>query len=179
MEMEDKEIIAKMIAKDFQGLEGLIDQYGFAICQTICKVLNHPAEVSYRKEVENEIFYKIWSNSPLFDSTKASLKTWCLTITRNLAVDKKRQVIRHLREVPSEILPEGLEWEQQLGKEEFLELVAILNPEDQMIFFKYFFFQDKPGEIAEDLGLDVAVVSNRLARGKKKLRNVLRKAGQS
>lgn len=177
--MEDKEIVAKMIAKDFQGLEGLIDSYGFAICQTIYRVLNHPVEASYRKEVENEAFYKIWSNSSQFDSTKASLKTWCLTITRHLAVDKKRQVIRQLREVPSEILPEALAWQEPLGKEEFLALVAILSPEDQLIFLKSFFFQDKPGEIAKDLGLDVAVVSNRLARGKQKLRNELLKEGRS
>lgn len=88
-------------------------------------------------------------------------------------------MIRQLREVPSEILPEALAWQEPLGKEEFLALVAILSPEDQLIFLKSFFFQDKPGEIAKDLGLDVAVVSNRLARGKQKLRNELLKEGRS
>lgn len=173
--MEEKQLIQALREKDFRGLEALIDDYGFAICQAIWGILNHPAEASYRKEVENEVFYKIWEKIGDFDPQKASFKTWCVTIARNQALDKKRQVIRDLRYVPSEILPETLAWDEHLGTEQFLELVAVLAPEDQLIFLKYFFFQDKPKDIAADLGLSAALVSNRLARGKEKLRNVLEK----
>lgn len=173
--MEEKQLVQALRQKDFRGLEALIDDYGFAICQAIRIILNHPVEASYHKEVENEVFYKIWEKSVAFDPQKASFKTWCVTIARNQALDKKRQVIRDLRYVPSETLPETLEWDEHLGTEQFLELVAVLAPEDQVIFLKYFFFQDKPKDIAADLGLTAAVVSNRLARGKQKLRNVLAK----
>lgn len=171
--MEEEQLVQALRKKDFRGLEALIDDYGFAICQAIWAILNHPAEASYRKEVENEVFYKIWEKSGEFDAQKASFKTWCVTIARNQALDKKRQVIRDLRYVPSETLPETLEWDEHLGTEQFLELVAVLTPEDQLIFLKYFFFQDKPKDIAADLGLTSAIVSNRLARGKQKLRSVL------
>ncbi|MDT2757191.1 sigma factor [Enterococcus asini] len=177
--MEECQIIRYMQQEDFRGLEALIDSYGFAICQSIWSVLNHPAEASYRKEVENEVFYKIWEKSVLFNPEKASLKTWCLTIAKNLALDKKRQIIRDLRCVPTEFLPEALEWDEPLDKEQFLELVEVLSPEDQLIFLKYFFFQDKPGDISKDLNLSPAVISNRLARGKEKLRRILVKEGKS
>ena len=110
--MEEKQLIQALREKDFRGLEALIDDYGFAICQAVWGILNHPAEASYRKEVENEVFYKIWEKIGDFDPQKASFKTWCVTIARNQALAKKRQVIRDLRYVPSEILPETLAWDE-------------------------------------------------------------------
>lgn len=172
--MNDQEIVQLIQQKDFRGLEALIDLYSCSICSMIRLILNHPAEKTYLKEVENEVFYKIWDKIEQFDETKSSLGTWSVKIARNLALDKKRQIIRNLKIIPTEFLPETPECDEYLEREQFLELVAILSAEDQLIFLKYFFYQDKPEDIAKDLDLDPAIIYNRLARGKKKLKDALK-----
>ena len=137
---QEEEIVKKILLKDFSGLELLIETYSNHVHQTFLTFFS-ASDMSQIGDLENQLYFKVWEQIALFNPEKASLKTWCLTITRHLAVDKKRQVIRQLREVPSEILPEALAWQEPLGKEDFLALVAILSPEDQLIFLKFFFFQ--------------------------------------
>ncbi|WP_254907548.1 hypothetical protein [Candidatus Enterococcus lemimoniae] len=55
----EKEIIALLIKRDFLGLEQFIDLLGSDIVKCIQALLNHPEEITYRKEAENEVFYRI------------------------------------------------------------------------------------------------------------------------
>lgn len=172
----EKEIIALLYEKDYQGLSKLIDYMGADIVYTIRRILNHSEEQSVHKEVENEVFYKIWKKITTYDQQKSSLKTWCLTITRNTCLDKKRAIVRESQLVPIEQVEnqEAIE-DTYFEKEQFLSLIETLSTADQLIFLKYYFYQDSPKEIAELLQVDVSAVYNRLSRGRSKLRNVLSK----
>ena len=169
----DKEIVGLITSKDYRGLEMLIDVYGSAIVKTIRAVLNRSEERSYQKETENEVFYRIWKNIARFDPQKSSLKTWCLTITRNLSVDKKRSLIRNQQLRPIEEANALNTYDRPLEKEEFLDLLHTLNDEDQLIFLKYYYYQELPQTIAEDLQMPVTQVYNHLSRGRKKLKSKL------
>lgn len=48
------------------------------------------------EEVAQEAFVRAWRHAPAYDSRRASVATWLLTITRNLAID----AIRPQRPVP-------------------------------------------------------------------------------
>jgi len=50
MEEKDREIVALVTQKNYDGLEKMIDCYGGTILRTIRYILNHPTEHSYLKE---------------------------------------------------------------------------------------------------------------------------------
>lgn len=169
----EKEIIALLIKRDFLGLEQFIDLLGSDIVKCIRALLNHPEEITYRKEAENEVFYRIWQKIASYDADKSSLKTWSLTITRNICLDKKRAIIRAQNIIPMEQLPESPLVDDYFEKENFLDLLQNLSEEDQLIFLKYYYYQDTPSEIAKELTMDVTQVYNHLSRGRKKIKELL------
>jgi len=173
MEEKDREIVALVTQKNYDGLEKMIDCYGGTILRTIRYILNHPTEHSYLKEAENEVFYKLWQVIPQYQPEKSSLKTWIITITKNVALDKKRKIIRELKIIPTESIPEEFAEEDYFKQEDFLNLLHALSTEDQLIFLKYYYFQDKPQDIATDLDLATDIIYNRLSRGRKKLKRTL------
>lgn len=168
--MEEKEIVARLKAQDFLGLEKFIDLLGTDIVKCIRAILNHAEERVYHKEVENEVFYRIWQKIASYDADKSSLKTWSLTITRNSCLDKKRMIIRQHKLVPLDQLAEKVLEDEYFEKENFLELLKNLTTEDQLIFLKYYYYQDTPSEIAKELKMDVSQVYNHLSRGRKKIK---------
>ncbi|MCB5950770.1 sigma-70 family RNA polymerase sigma factor [Enterococcus sp. BWT-B8] len=169
----DAKIVELMKMKDFRGLELLINSYGEEIIKTINAVLNRTEEHNYHKEAENEVFYKIWRSIDQFDVSKSSLKTWSLTITRNSCIDKKRTIIRKQKLVPLEQAAESKIYDQYFEKEEFLDLICSLSSEDQLIFLKYYYYQETPQMIAEELQLPITQIYNHLSRGRKKLKKNL------
>lgn len=166
----EKEIILLLKEKDFLGLEKLIDLFGTDIIKCIRAILNRSEETIYRKEAENEAFYRIWQTISSYDPDKSSLKTWSLTITRNICLDKKRSIIREQNIIPMEQLPENVSEDLYFEKENFLDLLSYLSEEDQLIFLRYYFYQDTPSDIAKELRIDVSQVYNHLSRGRKKLK---------
>lgn len=169
----EKEIVALLRKQDFSGLEKFIDLLGTDIVKCIRAILNHPEERTYRKEAENEVFYRIWQKISSYDADKSSLKTWSLTITRNICLDKKRTIIRERNLIPLEQLPEYSLEETYFEKENFLDLLKHLTEEDQLIFLKYYYYQDSPNQIAKELNMDVSQVYNHLSRGRKKIKSLL------
>lgn len=169
----DSKITALINKRDYKGLELLIEYLGNDIIKTIRAVLSRPEEHSYHEETENEVFYRIWKRMPTFDSQKSSLKTWVLTITRNLCIDKKRYILRTSNTSLLEQNQELYVYDRHLEKEMFLEMICSLSTEDQFIFLTYYFYQESPQQIAEQLKIEVSQVYNRLSRGRKKLKNQL------
>lgn len=178
MDEQEKKLIQLIEAGDFDGLELLIDLFGTDILRTIQYVLNHPSEHSHIQDVQNKVFFRLWRQLPNYDQDQSSLKTWITVITRNLALDEKRRIIRELKITPMADVPEdeGAE-EHYFAKENFLDLVATLSSEDQLIFLKFYFHQNKVEEIASDLALSKEVIYNRLSRGRQKLATTLRNEG--
>ncbi|KAF1296896.1 RNA polymerase subunit sigma-70 [Enterococcus sp. JM4C] len=171
--MSDEEIISLLQQKEYSGLENLIDVYGYSIITTIRAILNQSIERNHLKDVENEVFYKIWTNAQRFDPTKSSLKTWLLTITKHCSIDKKREIVRTSRIQPVERLPEQAKTFNPFEKEHFLDLVSSLNPEDQLIFLKYYYYQESPEEIAQEFHLTKETIYARLSRGRKKIKQTI------
>lgn len=180
METHTDLIIEKLIVKDMDGLDLLIDEFGLAIVKTIHIVLNRPEEKNEVTETENEVFYKIWENIEKFDETKSSFKTWVCTIAKRKAIDKKRQLIRQGIILPiEERLNDLFENDETIvERDSFLEWLEILNEEDQLIFMKYYVLNDGAKEIADDLSLPLEVVYNRLSRGKKRIRTQGKTGGE-
>ncbi|WP_314067597.1 sigma-70 family RNA polymerase sigma factor [uncultured Vagococcus sp.] len=176
MNEDDMAMLALVKAGDYLGLEYLIELYGTDILRTIHYILNHPAENSFIEDVQNKVFYRLWQELKQYNPEKSSLKTWITVIARNQALDEKRRIIRQLKITPTDSpdTDEQIE-EHYFERENFLALLVALSTEDQVIFLKHYFYQDKIADIANDLYLSPEIVYNRLSRGRKKLRQHLQK----
>lgn len=93
-EIVEEEIIQLMQMQDFAGLELFIDEYSDSIYKTIYSILAYPNERPYFDDVMNEVLYEIWKKIHLYDSSKSSLQTWVLMITRNRSIDWKRKLLK-------------------------------------------------------------------------------------
>ena len=172
----EKRLLNLVAEKDFAGLELLIDLFGTTIIKTIQYVLNQPAEQSIIKDVQNKVFYQLWQELPRFDQEQSQLKTWITVITRNLAVDQKRRLIRQQAMIPVAQVPETTTAanDDYFPAENFLELLVSLSVEDQLIFMKFYYYQETAVEIARDLTMTPELIYNRLSRGRRKLASVLK-----
>lgn len=179
MEDQVNDIVERLKAKDFVGLELLIEHFSFNIISAIHQILNRPEDKALVDDVANETFYKIWKNAQYYSSDKSSFHTWISMIAKRIALDYKKKDIKHQHRIPLEekqlelVAEEDLVFEQ----ENFMTLINKLKEEDQMIFLSYYYYNEEPKQIAENLNLTTEIIYNRLSRGKKKLREHLLKGG--
>jgi RNA polymerase sigma-70 factor (ECF subfamily) len=64
-------------------------------------------DTSLAEEVAQEALLRVWRHAQVFDARRASVSTWVLTITRNLAVDSLRIHRAHPTD-PDELIGLGL-----------------------------------------------------------------------
>jgi RNA polymerase sigma-70 factor (ECF subfamily) len=168
-EIVEEEIIQLMQMQDFAGLELFIDEYSDSIYKTIYSILAYPNERPYFDDVMNEVLYEIWKKIHLYDSSKSSLQTWVLMITRNLSIDWKRILLKEQKSLGVDFPDISIKKDAQ-KKENFLSEIDQLTEQDQFIFLYYYFYQFSANEIAQLLSIKEEAVFNRHSRGRKKLR---------
>ena len=181
MEEQVNDIVERLKAKDFIGLELLIEHFSFNIISAIHQILNRPEDKALVDDVANETFYKIWKNAQYYSAEKSSFHTWISIIAKRTALDYKKKDIKHQHLIPLEEKQAELAAEENIAfkQENFMTLIDELKEEDQMIFLSYYYYNDAPKEIAENLNLTTEIIYNRLSRGKKKLREQLLKGGKT
>jgi RNA polymerase sigma-70 factor (family 1) len=65
------------------------------------RIVGNPMEA---EDVVQEVFIKLWKNKTKLDEIN-NLEAWCMSVTRNLSIDKVRSKFRRETE-----LPEGIDW---------------------------------------------------------------------
>ena len=158
-----------------QAFEQLYDQYSAALLGVAVRVLGGNQPVA--EDVLQEAFVKIWKNIERFDSSKGTIFTWMLNITRNTAIDKLRnlniQPIQSLNENVSSInVSENFAINTDvIGVE---DAVNTLKPEyRQMIDLAYFggYTQE---EISEKLDIPLGTVKTRTRAALNQLRTIFK-----
>ncbi|EEV32323.1 RNA polymerase [Enterococcus gallinarum EG2] len=170
--MNDHQMIHLIKNKDYTGLEQLIDSYGSSILMTIHRILQAPPEQSEWSDVANEVFYEIWQKIEAYDPEKSSFITWILLITRSRGIDRKRKLNKAFQQESIEEYQELAITESPLSEEEFLIWLEELSQVDQQIFLLYYFYQESPEEIAQQLDLQTTAIYNHLSRGRKLLKKI-------
>ena len=87
MQQVEKNIIELLSVKDKRAIELIYDHYSASLYGVILRMVKDENDAN---DILQEGFIKIWQNSTKFDSSKARLFTWLMTICRNTAIDKLR-----------------------------------------------------------------------------------------
>lgn len=124
-----------------------------------------------------ETVARIWEKVDTFDPEKGRLRPWLTAIARNCALNlararRKDAALEELsQETPSpQPTPEEVVLRQE-RQARLLSALKKLDQEDQLIFYRKYYYLQSTAQIAAEMGLTCRGVEGRLYRIKQKLRN--------
>ena len=174
MKVAEKNIVELLHQNDKQVMAIIYDQYSAALYGVVLRIVQTEA---IAQDVMQDAFVKIWKNGSTYNSSKGTLFTWMLNITRNTAIDKIRS--KHFRKgekiqtldhhvYNQESRSHGIN-PDEVGVKELLN-----NLEDKykeivdLIYFNGYTQQ----EVSEHLNLPLGTVKSRLRIALRELRNL-------
>lgn len=169
--MTDANAIRLIRSGDEKAIAAIMNKYSRMLWKTAARILTSSEEDI--EECVADVFISLWQKPELYDESRGKLSTWLCTMTKNKALDRLRS-IKARREEPVDEIPETATTadnsEDGYNLEQCLEQ---LPDEDREIVKRRYYHDQKPAEIAKDMGMDKKKVENRLFRSKKKLRSML------
>lgn len=87
-ELEDRELVARVVAGDGSALEVLYGRYGRACHGLARRIL---ADDQFAQDCVQEVFLTVWRDASRFDATRGGFSTWLLSMTHHKAVDAVRR----------------------------------------------------------------------------------------
>ena len=168
--MTDENAIRRIRSGDEKAIAAIMDKYSRMLWKAAAPILG--SSESDIEECVADVFISLWQKPELYDETRGKLSTWLCTMAKNKALDRLRS-IKARREESADLIPETgstTEEEVEYGIEECL---TELSAEDREIMERRYYQEQKPAEIAKDMGLDKKKVENRLFRSKRKLKALL------
>lgn len=174
--MEDAEILARIRTGDQAAFGALVKRHQEAVFRVVRNLLPRGAEC---EDIAQDVFLAAFARLDSFDPTRASFRTWLLTIARNGCLNSIKKRRPHLTDFsgPSTHPPdlhspaEGLE-QAELFRRLDEELAAL--PFEQRTAFVLAELEGLSlDEVSRIEGVPVGTVKSRLARAREKLRVAL------
>jgi RNA polymerase sigma factor (sigma-70 family) len=138
-------------------------------------------DAAVAEDVAQEALLRVWRFAPVFDSRRASVTTWVLTITHNLAVDALR-MRRSTPVDPDDLVALGLVAPERSPEDTAVALRAVprlraalaaLPPEQSRAVVLSGMYGRTAAEIGEDENVALGTAKTRIRAGLMKLRNAL------
>ena len=174
--MDESVLIRRAANGDATALEPLMLAHQEAVFRLAYLLLGDPDDA---EDVAQETFLRAWKYLKRFDGTRP-LRPWLLSITSNLASNKRRSAGRYvsalMRSFQNEPPPATVEEKnvQHTESRALWKAVQTLNLTDQQIVYLRYFLDLSVSETAEVLNVAEGTVKSRLSRALEKLRTVIK-----
>lgn len=175
---EEEKLIYNIKRKRRGALEKVIDLYTPYVGTVIYNTIGSAMPKEDLEEVVSDTFVALWRNAEKFDSQKGCLRTYLGTIARNLAKNKLawRNVNAELGENIAAIHSEpDIKIEQKEERAAMIQAINELGEPDSEIFMRYYYYDEKISCISKIMNLPGNTVKTKLARGRRKLREILQR----
>ncbi len=173
--MTEEQALRQMQRGSQEALAWFIDRYGAYVSAVIRGILGTALAESDVEETASDVFFSLWNNAGKVHSGAA--RPWLSAVARNAARDRLR------RAVPEQPLPEDAVIvddrtpETALTEKERTTRVQLallsLEPSDREVFLRFYYYCQRIGDIAREMGLNESTVKSRLRRGREKLKTFL------
>ena len=177
MKVNEENFIKLLRKKNDKSLEYAIDIYTPIVSSVVNKVLYNFGKEAV-EECVSDVFISIWYNIERFKGENKDFKNWICTIARFKAIDYYRKLAKEKEDnnldgfISKDVLDEIIINED---KKEIVNMLSYLNLEDRKIFSMRFLLGFGVKDISKTLKLSESVISNRIYKGKKKLKNLFLK----
>ena len=175
----DDSILIKFIKKrNEEGMKLLIDNYGGLITSIVRKHLS--SLENYEEECIDDILLSVWYNINNFNKVKSSLKNWIAVISKFTAINYRRKYLRLSLEtdIADETITASHNIEEEVIKIEFNQeissLLENLSSKNKELFIKHYLQDKSVDDISKELNLETSIIYNRLSRGRRKLKKIIK-----
>ena len=148
-----------------ETISRIVETYSPMLLRLACTRLDDPADA---EDIVQEVFLKLLPARPLFRDSEHE-KAWLIRTTLHRASDLRRSAAR--RNVPLEEAAQAAA--PQAGSELLTAVRALPEPYSAVIHL-YYYEGYSIKEIAKLLGVPAPTVGTRLARGRERLRRLLK-----
>ncbi len=174
--LHDTELMTRVASGDLCAFEAIYDRHRAVAYGLAVRVTGHS---STAEEVTQDAFMTLWRGARDYDATRASVRTWLLTLVRNKGIDSLRSQARHIRTVEldgavAERLAAAERTDEQVTQIEESHHVRLLlgglPAEQREVVELAYFYALTQNEIAAKVGIPLGTVKGRLRLALEKLR---------
>jgi len=174
--MDERALVKKLNRHKRGALDQAVDLYTPYVSTVILRTLSGRACREDVEELCADVFVALWTHAEELDPAQG-LRPWLAAVAKNKATDWLRKCR------PSVTMPEdapdispGPEELVQRREQSALIWAAVdgLEEPDRSLFLRYYYEGEKLKTAAAELGLSETAAKQRLFRGRKVLRNMLR-----
>ena len=171
LEMTDEKAIKLISSGDEKAIAWVMDRYSRMLWRAASSILS--SKESDIEECVADVFISLWQKPEQYDAKRGKLSTWLCTMVKSRALDRLRSINARIED-PTDQLPETADISQDTESSYDMDrYLDQLSDEDREIVKRRYYEEQKPAEIAADMGLDKKKVENRLFRSKRKLKDML------
>ena len=174
--MQEQDIIELLLQRNEKGMDALLLHYGPLMRYIIAPILQNPQD---QEDCLSEVTIRVWEKIEQFKKERGSWNAWLTAITRNTALNHRRNMLRCgsgaelSDDIPStEPTPEEVIVQQE-RQTEVNHALRQLPPKERMLFYRKYYYLQSTAQIASELGMTERAVEGKLYRLKKKLRKML------
>lgn len=155
-------------------LERLMERYQNLVWTVVHSILQNPHDC---EEVCADVFVSLWKSD--FKPDAVGSKSFIITLSKRRAIDKLRSVKPFDRDFEelSDLIPLDFDLDDEVARNTECETIASvirsLDPPDDQIFTRRYYYNQKIKQIAAELGLSSSFVKTRLERAKVGIREKL------
>ena len=174
--MDESTLIRHAANGDASAWEPLVQTHQQAVFRLAYLLLGDPDDA---EDIAQETFLRAWNHLKRFDQTRP-LKPWLLSITANLARNRRRSAGRYLaaltRAFRDEPTPASVEDKstQYMEANDLWKAVQNLREPDQQVVYLRYFMDLSVAETANVLQVAEGTVKSRLSRALEKLRSIIK-----
>lgn len=174
--MDEPTLIRHAANGDASAWEPLVQTHQQAVFRLAYLLLGDPDDA---EDIAQETFLRAWNHLKRFDQTRP-LKPWLLSITANLARNRRRSAGRYLaaltRAFRDEPAPASVEDKstQYMEANDLWKAVQNLREPDQQVVYLRYFMDLSVAETANVLQVAEGTVKSRLSRALEKLRAIIK-----
>lgn len=178
---EEEKLLFNLKKRKRDALEKAMKEYTPYVSVIIYNIIGNIMTKEDVEEVTADVFVGLWKHADSLDSKKGTVKAYLGTAARNCAKNKLRQVSFHqeLDESMTTENPEPVVYlEQKEKQKQLVHLISTLGEPDSELFMRYYYYDEKISKIAKITGMKASTIKTRLARGRKKLKEMLDNEGR-
>jgi RNA polymerase sigma-70 factor, ECF subfamily len=178
--LPDAALVRQVVERQPEALAELYSRHASTLLALARRILG---TVPDGEEILQEVFVHVWNHAGSYDSSRSSVSTWLVLLTRSRAIDRlrNRKVVERTHESsrtaggPEHASPEGPETVlTHERRDRVRKELDKLPPEQRQVLEMAFYEGLSQSEIAARADLPLGTVKTRTLLAMKKLRGALR-----
>ncbi|MGN0630250.1 MAG: RNA polymerase sigma factor [Ruminococcus sp.] len=177
--MNESKLISQLKNKKINALERIIEIYTPYVATIIRNTLHGYVSHEDLEELVSDAFLSLWTHSEQI--TGEHLSGYLASVSKSKAYNYMRKNIVISENIEDVIIMSDDDVEEALVRQELSDILRILIDElphkEREIMLRYYYYQQKVGEIAQEMDMNVSTVKTKLSRSRKKLKQKLTERG--